>query len=166
MRQLWAIGWMHNRVRMLTASFLVKHLLIDWRRGERWFWDTLVDADYGNNSLNWQWIAGTGTDQYDFADGLCAFGCAAQGHLYACFDCFRIAATCEQIGRERAIEESFPESTPRCRFFDAGLHSGSQFARESREHAKTLRKERLQLLSQPASEHRCVAAACDRDHDR
>lgn len=62
MRQLWATGWMHNRVRMITASFLVKHLLIDWREGERWFWDTLVDADYGNNSVNWQWVAGTGID--------------------------------------------------------------------------------------------------------
>ena len=62
MRQLWVTGWMHNRVRMITASFLVKHLLIDWREGERWFWDTLVDADYGNNSVKWQWIAGTGTD--------------------------------------------------------------------------------------------------------
>lgn len=62
MRQLWATGWMHNRVRMIAASFLVKHLLIDWREGERWFWDTLVDADYGNNSVNWQWVAGTGVD--------------------------------------------------------------------------------------------------------
>lgn len=62
MRQLWATGWMHNRVRMITASFLIKHLLIDWREGERWFWDTLVDADYGNNSVNWQWVAGTGVD--------------------------------------------------------------------------------------------------------
>ncbi len=62
MRQLWTTGWMHNRVRMITASFLVKHLLIDWREGERWFWDTLVDADYGNNSVNWQWVAGTGID--------------------------------------------------------------------------------------------------------
>ncbi|MCJ8155858.1 deoxyribodipyrimidine photo-lyase [Sphingomonas sp. LaA6.9] len=62
MRELWATGWMHNRVRMIAASFLVKHLLIDWRRGERWFWDTLVDADYGNNAVNWQWIAGTGID--------------------------------------------------------------------------------------------------------
>ena len=61
MRQLWATGWMHNRVRMIAASFLTKHLLIDWRRGAAWFWDTLIDADYGNNSLNWQWIAGTGT---------------------------------------------------------------------------------------------------------
>jgi len=62
MRQLWTTGWMHNRLRMITASFLIKHLLIDWRRGERWFWDTLVDADYGNNSVNWQWVAGTGYD--------------------------------------------------------------------------------------------------------
>ena len=67
MRQLWATGWMHNRVRMIAASFLVKHLLIDWRRGEAWYWDALVDADLGNNSLNWQWIAGTGSDSSPFA---------------------------------------------------------------------------------------------------
>jgi deoxyribodipyrimidine photo-lyase len=53
---------MHNRVRMIAASFLIKHLLIDWRRGERWFWDTLLDADYGANGSNWQWVAGTGVD--------------------------------------------------------------------------------------------------------
>ncbi|ANY20473.1 Deoxyribodipyrimidine photo-lyase [Tsuneonella dongtanensis] len=66
MRQLWQTGWMHNRVRMITASFLVKHLLIDWREGERWFWDCLVDADYGNNGVNWQWISGTGVDSNMF----------------------------------------------------------------------------------------------------
>ncbi|WP_265571224.1 cryptochrome/photolyase family protein [Sphingomicrobium nitratireducens] len=66
MRQLWATGWMHNRVRMLAASFLTKHLLIHWERGAKWFWDCLVDADYGNNSLNWQWIAGTGTASQQF----------------------------------------------------------------------------------------------------
>jgi deoxyribodipyrimidine photo-lyase len=62
MRQLWQTGWMHNRVRMITASFLVKHLLIDWRRGERWFWDTLLDADLGANAMNWQYVAGSGID--------------------------------------------------------------------------------------------------------
>ena len=67
MRQLWTIGWMHNRVRMIVASFLTKHLLIDWREGERWFWDCLVDADYGNNSVNWQWVAGTGVDANMFS---------------------------------------------------------------------------------------------------
>ena len=66
MRQLWQTGWMHNRVRMIAASFLVKHLLIDWRRGEQWFWDCLVDADYGNNGVNWQWISGTGVDSNMF----------------------------------------------------------------------------------------------------
>jgi deoxyribodipyrimidine photo-lyase len=66
MRQLWQTGWMHNRVRLITASFLVKHLLIDWREGETWFWDTLVDADLPNNSMNWQWMAGTGIDSQPF----------------------------------------------------------------------------------------------------
>jgi len=62
MRQLWHTGVMHNRVRMVAASFLVKHLMIDWREGERWFWDTLVDADAGSNPANWQWVAGSGAD--------------------------------------------------------------------------------------------------------
>jgi deoxyribodipyrimidine photo-lyase len=53
---------MHNRVRMVAASFLTKHLLIDWREGARWFWDTLVDADLANNTMGWQWVAGSGAD--------------------------------------------------------------------------------------------------------
>lgn len=62
MRELWGTGYMHNRVRMIVASFLTKHLLIDWREGEKWFWDTLIDADLAANSMNWQWVAGTGAD--------------------------------------------------------------------------------------------------------
>lgn len=62
MRELWATGFMHNRVRMIVASFLIKHLLIDWRRGEAWFRDTLVDADLASNVQNWQWVAGSGAD--------------------------------------------------------------------------------------------------------
>jgi len=62
MRQLWQTGWMHNRVRMVTASFLIKHLLLDWRLGEAWFWDTLVDADPASNAASWQWVAGSGAD--------------------------------------------------------------------------------------------------------
>ena len=62
MRQLWLTGWMHNRCRMIVGSFLTKHLLLDWRLGESWFWDTLVDADQANNPAGWQWIAGTGAD--------------------------------------------------------------------------------------------------------
>lgn len=62
MRELWQTGYMHNRVRMITASFLTKHLLIHWRRGEAWFRDTLVDADLANNVCGWQWVAGSGAD--------------------------------------------------------------------------------------------------------
>jgi len=62
MRQLWQTGWMHNRVRMIVASFLIKHLLLPWQTGEDWFWDTLVDADLASNSASWQWVAGSGAD--------------------------------------------------------------------------------------------------------
>ncbi len=66
MRELWHTGWMHNRVRMIVGSFLVKDLLIPWQQGERWFWDTLVDADQASNSMNWQWVAGCGVDASPF----------------------------------------------------------------------------------------------------
>ena len=62
MRELWHTGWMHNRVRMIVGSFLVKDLLVPWQRGEAWFWDTLVDADRASNALNWQWVSGCGVD--------------------------------------------------------------------------------------------------------
>lgn len=66
MRQLWRHGYMHNRVRMITASFLIKDLMIDWRRGEAWFRDTLLDADVASNAANWQWVAGSGADAAPF----------------------------------------------------------------------------------------------------
>lgn len=62
MRELWQTGYMHNRVRMIVGSFLVKNLLVDWRKGERWFWDCLVDADRASNAASWQWVAGSGAD--------------------------------------------------------------------------------------------------------
>lgn len=62
MRQLWQIGWIHNRARMIVASFLTKHLLLPWQLGEDWFWDTLVDADPASNAASWQWTAGSGAD--------------------------------------------------------------------------------------------------------
>lgn len=62
MRELWHTGYMHNRVRMIAASFLIKDLLIHWKQGEKWFWDTLVDADLANNAASWQWVAGSGAD--------------------------------------------------------------------------------------------------------
>ena len=66
MRELWETGWMHNRVRMVVASFLTKQLGLDWRHGAAWFWDTLVDADLANNTLGWQWVAGCGVDAAPF----------------------------------------------------------------------------------------------------
>ncbi len=66
MRQLWTSGWMHNRARLVTASFLVKDLLLPWQNGEDWFWDTLVDADLADNALGWQWVAGCGPDAAPF----------------------------------------------------------------------------------------------------
>lgn len=66
MRQLWQTGWMHNRVRLIAGSFLVKHLLIDWREGARWFADTLCDIDPANNAVSWQWVAGSGADAAPF----------------------------------------------------------------------------------------------------
>ncbi|WP_419862276.1 cryptochrome/photolyase family protein [Candidatus Palauibacter sp.] len=66
MRELWHTGWMHNRARMIAASFLTKDLLVHWRHGEAWFWDTLVDADLANNVANWQWVAGSGADAQPF----------------------------------------------------------------------------------------------------
>jgi deoxyribodipyrimidine photo-lyase len=66
MRQLWHTGWMHNRVRMIVASFLVKHLLISWQQGQAWFWDTLVDADLASNAASWQWVTGCGIDSQPY----------------------------------------------------------------------------------------------------
>jgi len=66
MRELWQTGFMHNRVRMVVASFLIKNLMIDWRKGEAWFWDCLFDADWASNSASWQWVAGSGADAAPF----------------------------------------------------------------------------------------------------
>jgi deoxyribodipyrimidine photo-lyase len=79
MRQLWRTGWMHNRVRMVVASFLTKDLLLPWREGARWFWDTLVDADLANNTLGWQWTAGCGADAAPYFR---VFHPVAQGKRY------------------------------------------------------------------------------------
>jgi deoxyribodipyrimidine photo-lyase len=79
MRQLWTTGWLHNRARLVAASFLVKHLLLTWRLGEEWFWDTLVDADLANNTLGWQWVAGSGADAAPYFR---VFNPVAQGRRY------------------------------------------------------------------------------------
>ena len=79
MRELWQTGYMHNRVRMIVGSFLVKNLMLNWHYGERWFWDTLVDADLANNSASWQWIAGCGADAAPYFR---IFNPVTQGHKF------------------------------------------------------------------------------------
>jgi len=79
MRELWQTGYMHNRVRMIVGSFLVKNLRLHWHHGERWFWDTLVDADLANNSASWQWIAGCGADAAPYFR---IFNCVTQGQKF------------------------------------------------------------------------------------
>lgn len=79
MRELWQTGYMHNRIRMVVGSFLVKNLLLDWRHGERWFWDCLVDADLANNSASWQWVAGCGADAAPYFR---VFNPVTQGHKF------------------------------------------------------------------------------------
>lgn len=79
MRELWQTGYMHNRVRMIVGSFLVKNLLLHWHHGEDWFWDTLVDADLANNSASWQWIAGCGADAAPYFR---IFNCVTQGQKF------------------------------------------------------------------------------------
>jgi len=79
MRELWTTGWMHNRVRMVVASFLTKDLMLPWQAGARWFWDTLVDADLANNAFGWQWTAGCGADAAPFFR---VFNPTAQGERY------------------------------------------------------------------------------------
>ena len=79
MRELWQTGYMHNRVRMIVGSFLVKNLRLHWHHGERWFWDTLVDADLANNSAGWQWIAGCGADAAPYFR---IFNCVTQGQKF------------------------------------------------------------------------------------
>ncbi|MGO4405403.1 deoxyribodipyrimidine photo-lyase [Bosea sp. RAF48] len=81
MRELWTTGWMHNRIRMVTASFLIKHLLQDWRAGEAWFWDTLVDADPASNAASWQWVAGSGADASPYFR---IFNPVTQGETHDC----------------------------------------------------------------------------------
>jgi len=99
MRQLWQTGWMHNRVRMIAASFLIKHLLIDWRHGEQWFWDTLVDADYASNAVNWQWTAGTGVDSNMFVRIMAPL---TQSEKFNCADYIR-----ESVPELRGLSEPY-----------------------------------------------------------
>lgn len=137
MRQLWATGYMHNRVRMLVASLLSKNLLIDWRKGENWFWDCLVDGDMANNPASWQWVAGSGLDAAPYFR---IFNPATQGERFdAAGDYVR-----EWIPEIKALPDKWihnPSAAPKDVLKAAGIALGTTYPRaivdikESRERA-------------------------------
>lgn len=136
MRELWHTGWMHNRVRMIVASFLVKHLLISWREGAKWFWDTLVDADLANNTLGWQWTAGCGADAAPFFR---MFNPTLQGEK---FDPEGIYVRCwvPELARlaDRWIHRPWQAPTDVLR--TAGVRLGTDYPRPVVEHAEARRR--------------------------
>jgi deoxyribodipyrimidine photo-lyase len=123
MRQLWATGWMHNRVRMIAGSFLVKDLLISWEEGARWFWDTLVDADLANNTLGWQWVAGCGADAAPFFR---IFNPTIQGQKFDPQGSY-VRAWCPELARlsDRWIHE--PTKAPMDVLQKAGIELGKDY---------------------------------------
>jgi len=125
MRELWATGWMHNRVRMVVGSFLVKDLLIDWRRGAEWFWDTLVDADLANNSLGWQWVAGCGADAAPYFR---VFNPVAQGEKFDP-DGHYVRRWIPELARLPAKWIHRPDKAPAAVLAAAGVELGSTYPR-------------------------------------
>ncbi len=130
MRELYATGWMHNRVRMIVGSFLVKHLLIDWRAGERWFWDTLVDADLANNAAGWQWIAGCGADAAPYFR---IFNPVAQGERYDSDGAYVRRWVPELAGLPNRVIHK-PWDAPAAVLAEAGVTLGDAYPRPIVEH--------------------------------
>ena len=130
MRQLWATGWMHNRVRMVVASFLVKHLMIDWREGEAWFWDTLVDADLASNVQNWQWVAGSGADAAPYFR---IFNPTAQGHKFDADGAY-VRRWVPELRRLPAKWLQAPWTAPNEVLRDAGVRLGDTYPRPMVDH--------------------------------
>nr|WP_316627958.1 deoxyribodipyrimidine photo-lyase [uncultured Brevundimonas sp.] len=132
MRQLWATGWMHNRVRMIVASFLIKHLLIDWREGEAWFWDTLVDADLASNVQNWQWVAGSGADASPYFR---IFNPVAQGEKFDSHGGY-VRRWVPELARLPDRWLHTPWTAPAEALRDAGVRLGHDYPRPIVEHDK------------------------------
>jgi deoxyribodipyrimidine photo-lyase len=131
MRELWATGWMHNRVRMIVASFLVKDLLISWEHGARWFWDTLVDADLANNTLGWQWTAGCGADAAPYFR---VFNPVTQGEKFDPHGKY-IRRWCPELARlpDKWIHQ--PGNTPSEILHSAGVQLGRTYPKPMVDHA-------------------------------
>ncbi|MBY6241825.1 deoxyribodipyrimidine photo-lyase [Methylosinus sp. Sm6] len=136
MRQLWLTGWMHNRLRMVAASFLVKHLLLDWRDGERWFFDTLVDADLASNAFNWQWSAGCGADA---APWFRIFNPVAQGEKFDPEGAF-VRRFVPELARLDAKFIHAPWTAPEHRLRDAGVRLGETYPLPIVDHAAARRR--------------------------
>jgi deoxyribodipyrimidine photo-lyase len=131
MRQLWTTGWMHNRVRMVVASFLVKHLLLPWQDGARWFWDTLVDADLASNTLGWQWTAGCGADAAPFFR---IFNPVSQGEKFDPEGNY-VRTWVPELGRLPARWIHQPWTAPAAELRDLGVVLGKTYPRPMVEHA-------------------------------
>ncbi|MCW8130092.1 MAG: deoxyribodipyrimidine photo-lyase [Planctomycetota bacterium] len=132
LRELWATGWMHNRVRMLAASFLVKDLRIPWQDGAAWFWDTLVDADLANNTLGWQWVAGCGADAAPYFR---IFNPVTQGEK---FDA-RGAYVRRWVPELSALPDDFihkPWEAPPLALAEAGVRLGETYPKPCVDHAE------------------------------
>jgi deoxyribodipyrimidine photo-lyase len=135
MRELWQTGWMHNRVRMIAASFLIKHLRIDWRRGEAWFWDTLLDADLANNAAGWQWVAGSGADASPYFR---IFNPVAQGRKFDPDGAY-VRRWCPELA---ALADDFlhaPFDVPPQALAAAGIKLGETYPRPIVDHAAARR---------------------------
>ena len=132
MRELWATGWMHNRVRMITGSFLVKDLMISWQRGEVWFWDCLVDADLASNSASWQWIAGSGADAAPYFR---VFNPQKQGEKFDP-DGFYVRRWVPELARLPDQYLHAPSTAPRDVLADAGIVLGKTYPHPIVDHAK------------------------------
>ena len=142
MRQMWETGWMHNRVRMVVASFLIKHLLLDWRSGHDWFWDTLVDADPANNAASWQWVAGCGADAAPFFR---IFNPMAQGSKFDPKGDY-VRRWIPEIGQLSSKYIHQPWLAPRMVLEDAGVKLGLDYPRPIVDH-KVARERALDSLA-------------------
>ena len=142
MRQLWHTGWMHNRVRMVVASFLVKHLLLPWQDGARWFWDTLVDADLANNSLGWQWAGGCGADAAPYFR---IFNPTSQAEKFDA-DAAYIKRWVPELARVPSKLVFEPWEAPPLALASAGVVLGEHYPRPIVEHGMA-RERALQALS-------------------
>ncbi|WP_374569734.1 deoxyribodipyrimidine photo-lyase [Phenylobacterium sp.] len=136
MAELWTTGWMHNRVRMIAASFLIKHLLIDWRQGEAWFWDTLVDADLANNAASWQWVAGGGADAAPYFR---IFNPVAQGEKFDPNGTY-VRRWVPELARLPAAWLHKPWDAPAAVLAGAGVRLGTDYPRPIVDHAKARKR--------------------------